>query len=333
VTSSFTDPSGVAVWVECENLQEIALTYAKPADKSSVLLFSDGDWLDNLHHFVGNLSSQDRAKTLATPLHHDRSWDPWKAEPVDKILARFRTYWLPDLIGLESLSSALQPIVNLSDQSSFAQEALVRGSVDGHEVSPAALFEAARAHNRVNELDEAAIRSALRTAQVFLPDSESLFLNIIPFAVVADPGRLTRLWTYCEELHFDASRIVFELVESDQLPPMGDMRRLFTDLRSHGSLVALDDVGIGHNSIAHITALRPDFVKVDRNLLPTTDQDPLMPLVNGLVTFAEREGIRMVAEGVETHAQHKAVLEAGFLLGQGWLFGKPISSDIARIYA
>ena len=46
-----------------------------------------------------------------------------------------------------------------------------------------------------------------------------------------------------------------------------------------------------------------------------------------LVAFAERMGIRIVAEGVETEAERDTMLELGAVYGQGYLFGRPEIRD------
>jgi hypothetical protein len=95
-------------------------------------------------------------------------------------------------------------------------------------------------------------------------------------------------------------------------------------LRAHGCGVALDDVGLDRRSLALLPFLSPDVVKLDMSLIQqrrTTIETA--QIVNAVAAEAERSGILIVAEGIETE-EHLLRAEAmGATLGQGWYFGRP----------
>lgn len=88
--------------------------------------------------------------------------------------------------------------------------------------------------------------------------------------------------------------------------------------------LAVDDVGAGFASLRHILRLSPDFIKLDRTLIDGIDHDrSRQALAGGLITFAEKIGAAIIAEGIETPAQLAMLLSLGVELGQGFHLGRP----------
>jgi EAL domain-containing protein (putative c-di-GMP-specific phosphodiesterase class I) len=95
-------------------------------------------------------------------------------------------------------------------------------------------------------------------------------------------------------------------------------------LRARGMRLAIDDVGAGFSSLRHIVVTAPDVIKMDRSIISGLDRDPVLSkLVSSLVDFAHGCDVRVVAEGVETAAEHAVLRALDVDLGQGWLFGRP----------
>ena len=97
-------------------------------------------------------------------------------------------------------------------------------------------------------------------------------------------------------------------------------------LRRHAK-IAVDDVGAGYSGLRRILDLRPDILKLDMSLTRDVDSDPARAaLARALVTFADGIGCRIVAEGIETEAEMKALRSLGVGYGQGWHFSRPMPS-------
>lgn len=95
-------------------------------------------------------------------------------------------------------------------------------------------------------------------------------------------------------------------------------------LRAHGCGVALDDVGLDRRSLALLPFLAPDVVKLDMSLVQqhrTTIETA--QIVNAVAAEAERSGIVILAEGIETEEHLLRAQAMGATLGQGWYFGHP----------
>jgi EAL domain-containing protein (putative c-di-GMP-specific phosphodiesterase class I) len=95
-------------------------------------------------------------------------------------------------------------------------------------------------------------------------------------------------------------------------------------LRTSGVRLAIDHAGSYFTSIRHIRQLRPDIIKLDRNLIAGIDTDALRSsLGEAMIGFAEHIGATVIAQGIETPAELAAISGLGATAGQGYLLGRP----------
>lgn len=126
------------------------------------------------------------------------------------------------------------------------------------------------------------------------------------------------------EYQLRTDQIVFEVVESESIHDVKHLNHILNYYRENGFRVALDDLGAGYSSLNLLHALRPDFVKLDMDLVRNIDQDPYKALVcRALLDLANDLGIPSIAEGVETVGEWQCIKEFGATYIQGYLFAKP----------
>lgn len=95
-------------------------------------------------------------------------------------------------------------------------------------------------------------------------------------------------------------------------------------MRKQGLWLAIDDAGAGYASFQHILRLAPNVIKLDRSLTREIDRrGESRALAAALIGFASETGSRLVAEGVETQEELKALEEIGICGAQGYLLGRP----------
>jgi EAL domain-containing protein (putative c-di-GMP-specific phosphodiesterase class I) len=88
--------------------------------------------------------------------------------------------------------------------------------------------------------------------------------------------------------------------------------------------LAVDDAGAGIANFSHIVELSADFVKLDISLVRGVNRSlGRQALVVAMRHFARTAGCRLVAEGVETEDEARALTELGVEFAQGYLFGRP----------
>lgn len=267
-------------------------------------------------------------------------WMPGETEPQFYDFSRVislhnfihlnKSEWLIDLLASERLTSYFQPIVYAHDPSQiFAQEALLRG-FDEHNrlIFPSKIFTQAANAGLLFQLDVLARSSAIRQASRHRI-KEHLFINFSPSAVY-DPTTCLRMTVQAvDEAGIPHNNVVFEVTESEQPP---DIRHLISILRFYqdaGFLVALDDFGTGYSNLDLIHQLRPDFIKLDMQLIRNVHQDPYKALITEkLLEITDQLGIRTVAEGVESVEEFDWVRERGATFVQGYLIAKPTTPPL-----
>lgn len=99
-------------------------------------------------------------------------------------------------------------------------------------------------------------------------------------------------------------------------------------MRALGLRVALDDFGTGFASLTHLLTVPVDVIKIDKSFVDNLEPGaPSSAIVEGLLGIANKLGIRVVAEGIEHHAQLAQLRSFGCLLGQGYLFSKAVDQE------
>jgi EAL domain-containing protein (putative c-di-GMP-specific phosphodiesterase class I) len=220
------------------------------------------------------------------------------------------------VIERREFSSVFQPVVELGSGAVVGYEALTRFT-DG--TRPDLRFADAMAVGMGPDLERATLEASFEAAGP-LPASAWLSVNVSP-SVVLDRRTLPALldrWAWLT---------VLEVTEHE---PIGDYTAFRAALDALGprARLAVDDAGAGFSGLRHILELRPQFVKLDIELVRNVDHDPArQALIAGMAHFAAQADVTLIAEGIETEAERRALRTLGVSLGQGFLFGRPASAD------
>lgn len=222
---------------------------------------------------------------------------------------------------------ALQPIIATASGRLRGAEALARFGEVQHPApaGPGEWFADAEAVGLRAQLETTAASLALARLDE-LADDARLTINVSPDLVVAGalndllPGR-------------DLARLVVEITEHAPVPDYGSLHRALDPHREHGLKLAVDDAGAGYASFRHILNLRPDLIKMDISLVRDIDRDPAQQaLVDSLLSFSDRSGAVLLAEGVERQGELDELARLGVPLVQGFLLGRPTLSELPRTY-
>jgi EAL domain-containing protein (putative c-di-GMP-specific phosphodiesterase class I) len=210
-----------------------------------------------------------------------------------------------------------QPIVDIARGTVVGYESLARFSGPPH-ATPDRWFAAAQAAGVGAELEAQALRSAL-AARPMLPPNCFLSANIGPAALLAEP--VSEVFTAAGDLR----GVVVEITEQTAVADYAALMGALAPVRAAGALLAVDDAGAGFASLRHIALLRPDFVKVDRELVAGIDLDESKAAaVEALGLFTSRLDAWLVAEGVETTGELDRLLSLRVPLAQGYGLGPPV---------
>ena len=135
-------------------------------------------------------------------------------------------------------------------------------------------------------------------------------------AMVADTLRATGL---------AAHRLELEVTEGVLIDAPDRARALLAELKLQGVRIALDDFGTGYSSLSYLRRLPFDKLKIDRSFVDdlgrSADADAVL---HAIVTLAHSLRLTVIAEGVETPAQLRALRAHDCDLVQGYLLGRPM---------
>lgn len=218
---------------------------------------------------------------------------------------------------LDTLWMAYQPIVRSSDGSLFGYEALLRS---GEKSLPhaGAILDAAERLGRVEELGRA-IRAAAVEQMAAADQQALLFVNLHSRDLLDET-----LYSMQAPLSAISERVVLEITERASLDDIDDARERVAQLRGMGFRIAIDDLGAGYAGLTSFATLEPDLVKLDMGLVRDIDSNlTKQKLVRSVTSLCKELGMRVVGEGVETHAERVALTDCGCDLLQGYLLAKP----------
>jgi len=220
--------------------------------------------------------------------------------------------------------SVYQPIVTLgaAQPTVVGYEALLRARGAQGPVLPAALFAAAERAGWTHVLDRIGRTTALRGAAGWLGD-DLLFVNFLPTTIYRPQVclRTTEQAAGLAGLRLD--QLVFEVTESEQVKDLDHLSDVFAYYRERGCKVALDDLGAGYSSLNLLVRLRPDVVKLDKEIVQRLPEPASAAVVAAVVDITHAYGGLVLAECVETAEQAAAARDLGVDLGQDWYFGRP----------
>ncbi len=219
------------------------------------------------------------------------------------------------LLGL--LRPVYQPIVSRVGACTVAHEALLRSDhpVFNH---PGRVLDFAERAGRVRDLGRR-IRGLVTDRYAGAREGQLLFVNLHAQELF-DPALLDAT----ESLHRIASRVVLEVTERESVEKIDDLLPRLSALRALGFRIAVDDLGSGYSGLASLVHMEPDFVKLDMSLVRGIETSHVRQrLVKSMTTLARELGTTVVAEGIETEAESKMLLQLGCDWMQGFLFAKP----------
>lgn len=214
---------------------------------------------------------------------------------------------------------ALQPIVEAATGQVVILEGLSRFA---SERTPAQWFDAAARAGLSAQLELAAARTVLDLlADGSVPDRVAVAVNLSPATILE-----AELAVLLDGV--DVNRLVVEVTEHQPVVDYDALAAALAPWRAEGLRLAIDDAGAGFASLRHVLMCAPDLVKLDMTLVRGVDTDPVRrALMSAVLVFADGQGIKVVAEGVETEGERATLVDLGVPLLQGYLLGRPLPSE------
>lgn len=215
-----------------------------------------------------------------------------------------------EIVGVEALARLHHPTIGLQ--------------------TPDYFLEAAEEIGLIHEIDRIILEKALTDLRAW--KSEGISVPRVSVNISARRLATSGLLDLCRELQVEPGELSFELVETIFLDhPEEETVSLLEEFRNLGIDVEIDDFGTGHASILSVLSIAPNRLKIDRVIVSTLLASAAqLKLIRSIVEFGASMGIEIVAEGVETPEQARALRRLGCGVLQGFAFSKPVPSDEIR---
>ena len=226
------------------------------------------------------------------------------------------------LISEERMYYYFQPIFSAQTGRVHAYEALMRSDLPTLR-SPATIMKLAREQGALYEIERLTFRKALEGFDNLrsknLVDRQALiFINSIASVCLRreDSEYMDQRW------HELRRQMVIEITEEEE------MNREALEIKRHApgfsGMFALDDYGSGYSNEGSLLELAPRFIKVDISIIRGIDSDPdKQQILRNVVRYAQPRSMQIIAEGVETAAEMRTVIDLGADLLQGYFLARP----------
>lgn len=235
-----------------------------------------------------------------------------------------------DALNEDRLVMHYQPQYDMSTRQTVAAEALVRiVDRDGQIVGPNRFIELAEQSDLIIPFGRAVIErvcadlAGLRAAGGSI---RRVSINLCANQVNSDASLPDFVDDMLECYGLERGDLEFELTERQHLGPFSDGLEVLRELADRGARIVIDDFGIGYSSMMYLNELPVSAFKLDRALVDRLPEDTgTQAIVASLLTLAENLNLEVVAEGIETDAQHFYLAAAGCRFAQGFGYARPMA--------
>jgi diguanylate cyclase (GGDEF)-like protein/PAS domain S-box-containing protein len=219
-----------------------------------------------------------------------------------------------------------QPMVDLQTSCIVGAEALIRWKTpDGGLVPPADFLPVAERTGLIRPITAWIVEQACIQARRWCDLDLDLYASINVPPSYWQAASMRRVLATIADFGLPADRIMIEITEQSAMNQSEELAPLVEEFRRRGLRLAIDDFGTGYSSLGRLRQLRPNTLKIDRSFIRDLPHDKeAAVLVEIMITLAQRLGMQCLAEGIETEAQLKFLVDQGCHLGQGFLYSRPL---------
>lgn len=229
-----------------------------------------------------------------------------------------------------------QPIIKIQDNQTFQFEALIRWNDSNRGlVPPGEFIGAAETTGAIIHIGRWVLHETCRFQRQLLDEfGVEISMSINVSVSQLNDNRFVEEIQKCLELYdIPTHLLAIEITESMMSEQMEDLQDRLRRLRALGVKIALDDFGKGFSSLNHLISLPLDLLKIDKEITSKINTDEhVKALYESIIHYAHKIGVDVIVEGIETPAQSDQLekMQCDYL--QGYLFSKPIPSELVFRY-
>ncbi len=245
-----------------------------------------------------------------------------------KLEAELRT-----ALQMDEFCLRYQPIIDIESGQIVGFEALLRWQRGDSLVFPSEFLQVAEENGLMNVLGAWVLREAStvaagwRRAHSHLPPFY-MSVNVAPCQFL-QPNFVDQVRDIIDATNVDPRVLVIELTENAAITNRERTRSVLEALRAMGIRLSLDDFGTGYSSFTHLQTLPFDNIKIDRSFVADGQSNVSSSIIDAMLSIARALDIGVIAEGIETRAQLDRLAAVGCTFGQGYLYDKAVTAEVA----
>lgn len=235
-------------------------------------------------------------------------------------------------IERSEFSVRFQPIVTAETGRIAGAELLLRWKPASGEISPAVFIPIAEMTGAIVQIGLWVFREACRAEAEWRHrwGHEAPYVSVnVSARQLNDASLVEEFSAILQETGADPSRLLLEITETSLMADVETNLRILRRLADLGLRVAVDDFGTGYSSLAQLTRLPVNVLKIDRAFVDGIEKnEESRTIVRAVMGIGRSLGLKLVAEGVETGAQHRELCTYGCDLIQGYYFHRPLEEQL-----
>jgi diguanylate cyclase (GGDEF)-like protein len=232
---------------------------------------------------------------------------------------------LQDALNENQFELHFQPIVELGSLALVGAEALLRWQHPKRGmILPEEFLRIAEEIGLLQAIETWALEDACRQAALW-PGNLTIAVNVSA-SLVANTQIAGTVAQILSAMGLQPSRLELEVTESTVLSNDGATLHKLQELKSLKVSLAMDDFGTGYSSLAYLSRFPFDRLKIDRSFVQGLREDGGNPILQATAELARGLGLHTTAEGIENRSQLSQLRRLGIELGQGHLFGGPVTA-------
>ena len=266
-----------------------------------------------------------KAKTLGKANYQFFNKETFK-ETVNEYKIKSRT---ASAIKTEDLYLVYQPQIDLKTNNVYGFEALLRLKDNNTGVSIQRLVQIAEKSSLIYDIDLYVLDLATKDCQEIIKKNKDLVISVNVSGKHLVYGNLANdIKHILDRNNFPAKNLCVEITEGAFIKSLNLAKSTIQQLNDLGVKIALDDFGMGYSSLAYLSELKVDHIKIEKffidNLLNGNNEGRLADII---INIGHLFNYRVIAEGVENQDQLKYLGIKNCDIIQGYLYSKPLTID------
>ena len=245
----------------------------------------------------------------------------------EKALKTMKTIdMIKNSLNSSKIVSHFQPIVNNKTKKAEKYESLVRLIDENDKVlSPFFFLDTAKMTKYYLDITSVVLDNSFNALKS-IDANISINLSALDIENINIRKKIINMLENCD----CGERIVFELLEDEQVKDFTIVKKFIAVVKSFGCKIAIDDFGTGYSNFERLLDYQPDILKIDGSLVKDIEADSFsLSVVKTIIAFAKEQNIQTIAEYVENENIYNLLSDLGVDYSQGYYFDKAKSlSDI-----